>query len=128
MCCQKTKDDSDGIKSVGYTVGGDHGKGCFRMILKLILRYDSSKPPLYKLFQIGNVDYAKDLINVLHNTILTPIWVSLKSMIAEGNKFVIYHTDYEAEQFILKFSVDSNGDSILCNVPTRLSIVGDLKF
>ena len=27
-----SKDDFIGIKSVDYTVGGDHGKGCFRMI------------------------------------------------------------------------------------------------
>ena len=81
-----------------------------------------------ELFQIGNVDYAKDSIDVLRDTILTPIGVSLKSMIAEGNNFVIYRTDDEAEQLVLKFSVDVNGDSILCNVPTRHFIVGDLKF
>jgi hypothetical protein len=41
--------------------------------MKLILRYDSSKPPLYKLFQIGNVDYAKDSLDVFCDTVLTPI-------------------------------------------------------
>ncbi len=70
----------------------------------------------------------KKLIDVLCNTILTPIGVSLKSMIEEGNDVVIYHTGDKAEQLVLMFSVDSNGDSILCKFPTRLFIVGVLKF
>jgi hypothetical protein len=123
-----SNDDVVGIKSVDYTVGGDHGKGCFRMIMKLILRYDSSKPVLYKLFHIGNVDYAKDSLDVLHDTVLTPIGASLKCMMEEGKYFIVCHTKDEDVKLTLKFSCDGNDDSILCNVPTRHFIVGDLKF
>ena len=57
------------LECVDYTVGGDHGKGRFRMILKVILRYSDNKPPFYKLFLIACVDYSEDGIDVLCHTV-----------------------------------------------------------
>jgi hypothetical protein len=44
-----------------------------QMILKLILRYYSFEPLLDKIFQLGNVGYAKDSLEVLHDTKFIPV-------------------------------------------------------
>ena len=115
----------ENLERVDYTVGGDDGKGRFRMITKLILRYSDGKPPLYRLFQIASVDYAKDDIAVLRNTVLSPIGASLKKMMSGGSRFMLFKNDDGT--FSLKFGCrDQN--ACYCDVPTRMFCVGDLKF
>jgi len=40
------------VSGVDITIGGDHGKGRFRVMLKLIVRYSSDKSPFYEMFQV----------------------------------------------------------------------------
>lgn len=119
------------VSSVDLTVGGDHGKERFRMILKLIVRFHSNKQPFSRLFQIANVDYAKDDLGVLKDTVLKPIGQSLK-VISDGKLFILDYLE-ESMEFALNFSTPvadeaSSTKKRLCNAPIRLFIVGDLKF
>jgi hypothetical protein len=54
-----TGDDLKELQHVDFTVGGDHGKGRFRMILKMLLRY-SNKESFSRLFQIASIEHSKD--------------------------------------------------------------------
>jgi hypothetical protein len=42
-------------------------------MLKMIVRYSSDKQPSSEIFQVANIDYAKDDITVLKDTVLKPI-------------------------------------------------------
>jgi hypothetical protein len=61
------------ISSIDFTIGGDHEKGRFRMMFKMIIRSSSNKPPVSESFQVTNINYAKDDITVLRDTALKPI-------------------------------------------------------
>jgi hypothetical protein len=65
-----SNEDVLNVSGVDITVGGDHGIGYFRMILNLVVRHSSNKPPFSKLFQIASVDYKKDDIKILSCTVL----------------------------------------------------------
>ncbi len=65
-------EDLSNVSGVNLTVGGDHGKERFHMILKLIVRFNDTKPPISRLFQVANVDYLKDDIDILSDTVLKP--------------------------------------------------------
>jgi hypothetical protein len=54
-------EDLSDASGVDLTVRGDHGKE----FLKLIVRFVDTKPPFSILFQVANVDYPKDDIDVL---------------------------------------------------------------
>lgn len=59
-----------GVSGIDITIGGDHGKGCFWMMLKLILRYLSNK----KTFsEKADTDYGKEDITVIKETVLKSI-------------------------------------------------------
>ncbi len=49
-------------------------------MLKLIVRYSSDKSPVYEIFQVANVDYAKDDLKVLTDTVLKPLGKNLKNV------------------------------------------------
>jgi hypothetical protein len=62
----------NGVSGIDITIGGDHGKGRFWM-LKLAVRYLTSKKPFLEIFQVANIDYGKDDITVIKDTVLNPI-------------------------------------------------------
>jgi hypothetical protein len=68
-----SKELLDGVSDVDITIGGDHRKGRFRMMLKLVVRYLSGKKPFSEIFQVKNIDYGKDDITVIKDTVLKPI-------------------------------------------------------
>jgi len=101
--------------------------GKFRTILKVILRYNSNKDPLSRLFHLASVDY-KDDISVLKATVLDHIGGSLKLMV-DGGRFMVDFSS-QSHQLLLLFSnwdVTENNER-LCDVPICLFVTGDLKF
>jgi len=101
--------------------------GKFRMILKIILRYNSNKDPLSRLFHLASVEY-KDDIRVLKETVLDHIGASLKLMV-DGGRFIVDFSS-QSQQLLLLFSswdVTENNER-LCDVPIRFFVTGDLKF
>jgi hypothetical protein len=61
------------VSRIDFTIGGDPGKGQIRVMFKMIIRYSSNKPPVSENFQVANINYAKDDITVLRDTVLKPI-------------------------------------------------------
>ena len=57
------------MTSVDMIVGGDHGKGRFCLVLKLIIRLDGD-PPIKKRFVLGEIDCKKDSVDILKNTFM----------------------------------------------------------
>jgi hypothetical protein len=52
------------VLRVDITIGGDHGKGWFRMMLKMIFRYSSDKQPFSENFQVANMKEASSTSNI----------------------------------------------------------------
>ena len=104
------------LELLDIAIGGDHGGGKFRMSLKLNFRFPDTT--IAHLFQIASVSFSKDDINILRKVVIDPIGNGLK-VIAEGRRFAV------SNDLAVSFSGDEPG---ICNVPTRLVLVGDLKF
>jgi hypothetical protein len=118
-----TGGDLKELQHVDLTVGGDHGKGRFCMILKMILRY-SNKESFSRLFQIASIEHSKDDIEILQNTVLKPIGEELR-LIKDGGRFIVVGRQ---ESMFLHFGAADHIGTVLCDVPIRMFMVGDLKF
>jgi hypothetical protein len=118
-----TADDVKNLQHEDFTVGGDHGKGRFRMTFKMLLRY-SDKQSVSKLFQIASVEYSKDDIVILNSTVLKPFGEGLKE-VKDGGRFIVI-----AGQDTLSFAFkdEDHSKNAICNVPIRIFMAGDLKF
>ena len=75
------------MTSVDMIVGGDHEKGRFRLVLKLIIRLDGD-PPIKKRFVLGEINCKKDSVDNLKNTFMFQQNKRLSS-IANGEYFTI---------------------------------------
>ncbi len=117
-------EDLEGVKVVDLCIGGDHGAGRFRMLLKILLRF-TSKPAIVKRYEVANVLHSKDDIDVLHKTVLEKIIEGLWK-IYDGGRFIV--TMNEDRQLNLSFSHSSSENLTICDVPIRLFINGDLKY
>jgi len=117
-------EDLEGVKAVDLCIGGDHGAGRFRMLLKILLRF-TSKPAIVKRYEVANVLHSKDDIDVLHKTVLEKIIEGLRK-IYDGGRFIV--TMNEDRQLNLSFSHSMSENLTICDVPIRLFINGDLKY
>jgi hypothetical protein len=120
-----TDQDLSEVQSVHFTVVGDHGRGKFRMTLKFCFTFPWNL--LFRLFQIACVEYSKDSTLVLKSTVLDPIGESLNRMV-EGGRFIV--TKGEEDGLMVQFSSSPEGNitTQVCNVPSTIVAVGDLKF
>jgi hypothetical protein len=53
------EEDLEGLESVKFTVGGNHGCGKVWMTFKILLKF-SSKATISRLYQITSVEHSKD--------------------------------------------------------------------
>jgi hypothetical protein len=65
------------LQIVDMAVAGNSGSGFFRMMLKVLFRFNSIQS-IYCIFQITSVSYSKDDIEVFNRTVLHAIGGSLK--------------------------------------------------
>jgi hypothetical protein len=89
------------------------------MMLKFFFRYENSNT-ISKLFQIASAPRSKDDLEILHSTVLDRIGDGAR-LIAEGQHFCV------SKDMSLTF-LPWTGVDIICTVPNRLLIVGNLKF
>jgi hypothetical protein len=115
--------DLEGLQSVDIVNGSDHGGGRFRMLLKVLFRFEANHS-IKKLFEIANVQHSKDEIDILNKTVLKKIVEGLRVISAESRFIVKLDTNNNKLQ--LSF-VDDSATSI-CNVPIHQYINGDMKF
>ena len=115
--------DLQGLTHVDVCTGGDHGVGRFRMLLKVLFRY-TGRPSITRRFEIANVSHSSDDIGILNKTVLQNVINGLRDM-HNGGRFIARLDDNNNIE--LSFDALEEGN-ILCNVPIRLFINGDLKY
>ena len=112
--------DIVGIKHVDLAIGGDHGKGRFCMILKVLIRYhEVDKESKTFLYQVGEIDCVKDNLDILKKSIATPLGDSMQRII-DGGSFVLSRC--EGGLTSLSFSEVSGADCDLLKVEQDVPI------
>jgi hypothetical protein len=93
------------------------------MALKVLLRF-SDKPTISKVFQIASISHSKDDLSILRPTEIDPVGRGAR-LTVEGGNFSV--TKDSKGDLNLSFSAQM-GNDIICSVPNRVLVVGDLKF
>lgn len=118
--------DLDQLSHVDICVGGDHGAGRFRMLLKLLLRFHPGKETIIRRFEVANVSHSKDDIDILNTTVLQRVVMGLEN-IHNGGRFIVSSSE-EADKLELSFDEEPVNRQVYFNVPISIFINGDLKF
>jgi hypothetical protein len=71
----------DNLKSIDVVLGGDHGQGKFRSVIKIILRDDTGKSVDTLVMKVGHIDCTKDTYDVLKSSVAGPLNESIKELI-----------------------------------------------
>ena len=118
-----TTEQLEGLQRVDFTIGGDRGGSKFWMALKCLLRF-SDRPTISKVFQIASVSHSKDDISLLQPMVIDPIGTGAR-LIVEGGHFSV---EKDTNGTLDLSFLPRTGNNIICNVTSRVLVVGDLKF
>jgi hypothetical protein len=61
------------LKSMDVVLGGDHGQGKFRSVIKIILRDNDGKQVTSMVMKVGHIDCTKDTYEVLKSSVAGPL-------------------------------------------------------
>ena len=113
------------LEKVDLVVGGDHGKGKFRMVLMVLLR-TTTKETRKRRYVVGEINCRKDTAHVLKETFLKKQNDALKTLV-NGKRFAVY-TKADGSLGLNFSSLIPAGAALVINVPTRVFVCGDLAF
>jgi hypothetical protein len=114
------------LVSVDFSTGGDHGKGRYRHILTMALRFDGDEPSIVRRYVIGEIDSAKDSTTIMKETFMVDL--NNRLMLLASGDFVV--TQGEDGKYGLQFS--NSGvpidHTVVKSVKSRIFVCGDAKF
>ena len=120
----------DSVQSIDLVIGGDHGQGKFRSVMKIILRNASGKNIDSFCVKIGHIDCDKDTYHVLKNSVTKPLNDDIKAITDSGS--VQFITNLTTKEKSIVFDtideIDEEKFSIQKSVPIRILMCGDLAF
>ena len=61
------------LESIDVVLGGDHGQGKFRSVIKIILRDDIGKSVDTLVMKVGHIDCTKDTYDILKSSVTGPL-------------------------------------------------------
>jgi hypothetical protein len=113
------------LKHADIVVGGDHGKGKFRMVLMLLLRFTDPAKNKRHRFVVGEIDCKKDTSEVLKQTFMREQNAALKR-ITQFKRFV--GTRKDDGSLGLSFGDPGPTESLVAEKISRVFACGDLAF
>jgi hypothetical protein len=123
------EDNVSKLVSVDFSTGGDHGKGRFRQIITLVLRFEDKSDTITRRYVIGEIDSGKDSTKILKETFLIDLNDRLKRL-ASGVFNVT--RDGDDGKYGVEFSRTcfplAEKTTVLKSVPSRIFLCGDAKF
>ena len=115
------------LKSMDVVLGGDHGQGKFRSVIKIILRDDDGKQVTSMVMKVGHIDCTKDTYEVLKSSVAGPLNESLQDVINSGALLLIRDANGG-----LSCRMRNHGDdtllTIISSLPIRVFVTGDLAY
>jgi hypothetical protein len=116
---------------VDIVVGGDHGQGKFRAVIKIILRYvDVEVKTKMIVIKAGHIEAKKDACEILKNTVTPEMNDAIKRIKQGGNVLRIFE-NAETGEIELTFSNDvllNEASGCKWAMPVRAFLSGDLAF
>ena len=122
-------DNVDKLVRVDFSTGGDHGKGRFRQLLTLVLRFEDKADTITRRYVIGEIDSGKDSTKILKKTFMIDLNERLKGL-ASGEFIVTQDGDdgkYSVEFSRTCYPLQHN-TTVLKSIPSRIFLCGDAKF
>jgi len=114
------------LASVDFSTGGDHGKGRFRHMLTVALRFKDDEPDLIERFIIGEIDSAEDSTEILKKRFMVDLNDQLK-LLASG-EFVATRGKNAGTYGLVFPALVLLPDHIVVAVKSRIFVCGDAKF
>ena len=72
------------LQSMDVVLGGDHGQGKFRSVIKIILRDGTGRQVDSMVMKVGHIDCTKDTYEVLKSSVAGPSNESMTNVINSG--------------------------------------------
>ena len=120
----------DSFESVDLVIGGDHGQGKFRSVMKVILRNRYGKNVNHFCIKVNHIDCEKDIYEVLKKSIAAPLNADIKFI--NESKHIQVLTDIITKEVSLFIGTEDQVDMsqyiIKKSVPVRILMCGDLAF
>jgi hypothetical protein len=73
------------LKSIDVVLGGDHGQGKFRSVIKIILGDDDRKQVDSMVMKVGHIDCVKDTYDMLKSSVAGPLNESIEEAVKSGH-------------------------------------------
>ena len=120
----------DSVESLDLVIGGDHGQGKFRSVMKIILRNQDLKNVNQFCIKIDHIDCEKDTYEVLRDSITSPLNTDITTINEAGYIRVLKNLITEEDTLLIgkQDQVDTNQYSIRKSLPVRILMCGDLAF
>ena len=120
----------DSFESVYLVIGGDHGQGKFRSVMKVILRNRYGKNVNHFCIKVNHIDCEKDTYEVLKKSIAAPLNADIKFI--NESKHIQVLTDIITKEVSLFIGTEDQVDMsqyiIKKSIPVRILMCGDLAF
>jgi hypothetical protein len=85
------------IASIDIVLGGDHGQGKFRAVIKIIMRFvGAGVEPIVVVIKVGHIEAKKDTYRMLLNAV-TPSMNEAIKRIKQGGVYFEYSTTQKQE-------------------------------
>jgi hypothetical protein len=129
--CKHSLVEMKKVASVDIVVGGHHGQGKFRAVIKIILRYvDIEVKTKIIVIKAGHIEAKKDTYEILKNTVTPEMNDAIKRIKQGGNVLRIFE-NAETGEIELTFSNDvllNEASGCKWAMPVQVFLSGDLAF
>jgi hypothetical protein len=116
------------LKGIDVVLGGDHGQGKFRSVIKIILRDDAGLSVDTLVMKVGHIDCTKDTYEVLKSSVAGPLNDSLKEVIESGALQVIRDPNGSVFFRMKNDEQDDQQLTIISSLYIRVFVTGDLAY
>ncbi len=115
------------LKSIDVVLGGDHGQGKFRSVIKIILRDDDGKQVDSMVMKVGRIDCTKDTYKILKLSVAGPLNESIEEVVKSGALQLLREQDGNLS-CRMKNDDEQSLATTITNLPIRVFVTGDLAY
>jgi hypothetical protein len=115
------------LKSIDVVLGGDHGQGKFRSVIKIILGDDAGKQVDSMVMKVGHIDCTKDTYDILKSSVAGPLNESIEEVVKSGALDLIRDGDGSLS-CRMKNNEHDLPLTVISSLPIRVFVTGDLAY
>jgi hypothetical protein len=112
------------VRRVALVLGGDHGKGAFRLVIRVLILLEDEQV-LYKDLGVATILCKKDSAEIFKNTIYD--WLTADLTLLNDSKVILEQESHKTTKCFLQPATYNESSKELC-VPTDIMNIGDIKW